>query len=566
MNLESFADQSLIRTVDHLPIVSSFCRKIDLVNTINRLVPTKMNNDVGTTVLALVLDTLSGRSPLYRLEDFASNHDTGLLLGRELESNSFNDTSVGRAMDVLFDYGTESIFSEVAFRAACISKINMQHVHFDTTSINLWGDYSMCEKGKNNDQLQIVYGYSKDHRPDLKQFMIEMFCVGRNIPIYGKCIDGNSSDKTVNNKILSRISDHMAKYGLKPEAFIYIADSAMVTEANLEMVGKNHFITRLPFNYKEADRAVSEAVNRNMWVDIGTLAGERPTAARPVAQYRATEVRINLYGKSYRGVVVHSSAHDKRRQKKIERQIKHSHSILSRLVKKQENIRYACLADAQMAAEHLSGKATDYHSIEVSIENTICYAKGRPPKNGERNIDSINFSLKATLTENKINIGIKKEEAGCFILLTNVPIKDHEQALDAKALLEAYKDQHGIERNFSFLKDPLIVNDIFLKKPERVEVLGMILLISLLVWNLIEHDLREHVKKSGFPLPGWEEKKTYAPTSFMMSKKFTGIQTITNDGNRVSSKRSNDVQNQYLSALGLSWEVFSNHHVVPKFN
>jgi hypothetical protein len=36
--------------------------------------------------------------PLYRLEDFAENHDTGLLLGRELDSSSLNDTSVGRAI------------------------------------------------------------------------------------------------------------------------------------------------------------------------------------------------------------------------------------------------------------------------------------------------------------------------------------------------------------------------------------------------------------------------------------------------------------------------------------
>jgi len=46
-------------------------------------------------------------------------------------------------------------------------------------------------------------------------------------------------------------------------------------------------------------------------------------------------------------------------------------------------------------------------------------------------------------------------------------------------VLMAYKEQQGIERNFGFLKDPLIVNDIFLKRPDRIEVLGFILLTSL---------------------------------------------------------------------------------------
>jgi len=34
----------------------------------------------------------------------------------------------------------------------------------------------------------------------------------------------------------------------------------------------------------------------------------------------------------------------------------------------------------------------------------------------------------------------------------------------AMDILKIYKEQHGIEKNFGFLKDPLIVNDLFLKK------------------------------------------------------------------------------------------------------
>ena len=72
-------------------------------------------------------------------------------------------------------------------------------------------------------------GYSKDKRPDLKQFMVSMLCVDRNIPIVGKTQDGNSSDKTLNNELLSNISAHLAEYGFMPGASIYVADSAFVT-------------------------------------------------------------------------------------------------------------------------------------------------------------------------------------------------------------------------------------------------------------------------------------------------------------------------------------------------
>ena len=61
---------------------------------------------------------------------------------------------------------------------------------------------------------------------------------------------------------------------------------------------------------------------------------------------------------------------------------------------------------------------------------------------------------------------------------------------DANEILKAYKDQYGIEQNFSFLKDPVIVNSIFLKSPQRIEVLGLVLLLSLLIWRLIERQMR----------------------------------------------------------------------------
>ena len=52
--------------VQHLPLVKAYADKIGLVAVINQLVPTEMAVDPGTIVLGMILDTLSGRSPLYR--------------------------------------------------------------------------------------------------------------------------------------------------------------------------------------------------------------------------------------------------------------------------------------------------------------------------------------------------------------------------------------------------------------------------------------------------------------------------------------------------------------------
>jgi transposase len=546
--IEQLLDNMMITRVDHLPIVATFCRRISLVETINRMVPTQMDVDVGTIVLAMVLDTLSGRSPLYRLADFFKHQDTELLLGHHLASSAFNDTSVGRAMDAIFEVGADKLFSEVAFQACLRFPLDMSKVHFDTTSVSVWGAYDSCSPDSGN--LNITYGHSKDHRPDLKQFMIKMLCVGRNIPILGGCLDGNTSDKTVNNEVLSRISKHMARHGLSPGAFLYIADSAMVTENNLRVIGENIFVSRLPFSYNETSRVVAESATEDCWEQVGTLNETPSTNKRPSAQYQLAEKTVILYGQEYRAVVVHSSANDKRRLKRIERDIKKSETTLHKLLAEETTREYFCRADAEQAASRMREFVGELHHIETSVSEKVRYTRGRPKKGQSRNVASVHYVFDAKVLPNVENIEQKRQEAGCFVLLSNVPLQGNT-AQTGVDLLRAYKEQHGIERNFSFLKDPLIVNDMFLKKPERIEVLGAILMMALLVWNLIEHTLREHVRNNDVGLPGWDNKKTYRPTAFMMSTMFSGLQIIRVGKICRLTMSLTDVQCRYLQALGL---------------
>lgn len=141
----------------------------------------------------------------------------------------------------------------------------------------------------------------------------------------------------------------MAKHGLEPGAFVYIADSAMVTRDNLTMVGDNLFLTRLPFSYNEAGRVVSEAMEQNVWDEAGALNETPATVKRPAALYSITEKTVTLYEKEYRAVVVHSTAHDKRRLKRLERQIKKSTSTLSKLIAKEAKSEFFCRPDADAA-------------------------------------------------------------------------------------------------------------------------------------------------------------------------------------------------------------------------
>src|ERR687883_53147 len=273
--------------VQHLPIVKAYADKIGLVEVINQVVPTEMAVDPGTIVLGLVLDTLSGRSPLYRLEEFFAHQDTALLLGKALPPRAFTDDTVGRVLDRLYDCGTMKLFTACAVRASMRFGLERRYVHFDTTSRSVWGDYQFAET--QDLPFQVTYGYSKDKRPDLKQFVLSTLCVDRAVPIWGKPEDGNASDKTLNTTLLSEITQRLACYGVQPGAYIYIADAALVTEDNLTALRDTFFITRLPATYSECGRVIAEAVARNAWEEVGILAQTPPTQHRPGTCYRVAE-------------------------------------------------------------------------------------------------------------------------------------------------------------------------------------------------------------------------------------------------------------------------------------
>jgi transposase len=228
--------------VHHLPIVKAYADKIGLVEVINELVPSEMEVDPGTMVLGLVLDTLSGRSPLYRLEEFFAQHDTELLLGKALPAQAFNDDTVGRMLDRLYEVGTMKLFTACAVRADTLFGLDKRHVHFDTTSMSVYGDYALPEDREV--PFTITHGYSKDKRPDLKQFVLATLCVDRAVPLWGEPHDGNASDKTVNNTLVSTLATFMAQHGVAPGAYTYVADAALVTEAKLAALGDTCCIRR----------------------------------------------------------------------------------------------------------------------------------------------------------------------------------------------------------------------------------------------------------------------------------------------------------------------------------
>ncbi len=542
--------------VNHLPIIASYARRLGLVEIVNGLVPVEMDVEPGVIVLGMVLDTLSGRSPLYHLEKSFEPCDRELLFGEALSPGYFNDDNVGRVLDRIYEAGTQKIFSSVSVAALRRFELSTKHVHFDTTSVNLYGDYLNGEGEEA--PLKITHGYSKDRRPDLKQFVLSLLCVGTDVPILGKLEDGNASDKTLNHRLLSEVSGHMKAHGVEEDAFIYVADSAMVTEANLAQAGdRTQFISRLPATYNEHERVILSAIEANRWVEVGHIAQTRGTKNRPGASYRVHEGTVTLYGKAYRAVVVHSSAHDKRRQKRLARELSASLKESKAAAKACQSRKFFCQADAEAAGAEMMAQSTAYHQLRVSVEERPRDGRGRPKQNAPRTPVAIEYGLKAEIIEKSEALAKRREQAGCFVLLTNVP-GEEQGGYSAEMILRTYKEQHGIEKNFGFLKDDQIVNALFLKRAERIEALGLILLISLLIWRLIEQVMRSHLEKHHNTVPGWDNKPTNRPTAYMVRWKFKGILVLCVGQQRYLAKPLSAVQEAFLDALQVPQSCFTH--------
>ena len=237
------------------------------------------NMDVsgGKMVKGLILNTLSGRDPLYRVEEYFSHQDTELLIGKGVDSSAFSDDNIGRVFDRIFSYGTSKLFSEISLEAVKKFSIDTTHLHHDTTSVSVWGAYENSRY--DGSPFEINLGNSKDRRPDLIQFVVSLLTAEKDLPIETRIYSGNEDDKTISAGILKRISAYMAGYGIDGEGFIYTGDSVMVTGPNLAFMGgannpKVKFISRMPATFGVVDILIAEAVAKNDWTDIGRLSEE----------------------------------------------------------------------------------------------------------------------------------------------------------------------------------------------------------------------------------------------------------------------------------------------------
>jgi transposase len=503
-----------VQNLDHLGLVAGLIDEIGIVEKINQLVGEKPGEIVspGHAVKAMILNGLGLVSaPLYLFSQFFEGKATEHLIGEGIKAEHLNDDRLGRVLDKLYLTGTSQIFTLVALAAAEKFDVSLNTVHLDSSSFHLHGEYEsdlpevyFSSQEVNSDEqnslvgnqraapvpIKITYGYSRDHRPDLKQFILDLICSGDgDVPLFLRVASGNESDSAGFAQIFKEF-----KKQLELEALM-VADSALYTAPNIFKMATLRWLCRVPLTLKQA-RQLIEQLSDEDFVE-STIPG-----------YRWAAQTSNYGGVRQRWLVVESEIRRISDLRQLEKNIAKAHQEAKKKLRELAAQEFACEPDARAAANRLS-KQLKYHNLtQINIEPVL-------PEPEASSSNSAEFSqqvckIQAQLEPDAGVIVKQTRAAGRFILATNV--LDINQ-LSYDEMIAKYKQQQSCERGFAFLKDPLFFTDsIFLKSPERIEALALVMGLCLLVYSLGQRYLRSQLRQANSTLKNQLGQPTLSPS------------------------------------------------------
>ena len=543
MSLESQID---VQDLDHLGIIAGIIDDIGIVEIIDRELGKHPQEKVsaGQAVKAMILNCMGFlTSPLYLFSEFFAGKATEHLIGEGVTAEHLNESRLGRVMDQLYEYGITLMFVKIASEMSKKFGISTNHAHLDGTSIAVHGKYETVEgreesivENESGEPLAIAItqGYSRDHRPDLKQFTWHlMTSEEEGIPLYMNVGDGNKTDQSAFPEVIKAFRSEWE--GEQPE--LYVMDAAFYSEANLQEFGNSiEWISRVPATLKAAQELIE------------SLLPEQFNEQYDKKGYRFCVVCSTYAGIKQQWVVVESlqrmEADLKTAAKKIEKALNEKEKALKSLT----NRSFACEADALSAVTEFE-KTLKFHNLsELQIGSQPHYSRrGRP--NPEQQPTHNSWHIQAGLIENPVTVAAIQKQAGRFILATNSV--DSEKWADSDILRE-YKGQQSTERGFRFLKDPLFfASSVFLKNSKRIMALAMLMTLALMVYTLGQRQLRLALVQANASLPNQKGKPTARPTLRWILQCFLSVHLVFCNNLKLQIKLS-DRQNLILRFLGAS--------------
>jgi len=301
-------------------------------------------------------------------------------------------------------------------------------VHLDSTTLSLHGTYDAFDDHASPKPL---VGYSKDHRPDLKQVTLQCVSLGKSaLPIWIEALDGNSSDKKSFPETVKRVNKFYQQIKAAPK-MCFVADSALYGNTLCEL--DVDWLTRVPENYSDAR----------------LLRDGRDIEWTQSQDMRYKFLSYTPQNKQERWLLIRSEPAFNRENETFLRKHAKMFDELQKSLWHLSCQQFNCEKDAKKAIEKIIFSKKHFYNIAYEVVALPRYnSKARPSKHQEP--DGFLYQIKLIgVASDLTQINKKRETLGRFILATNVL---DQNILSNEAMLTDYKDQSQIERGFRFIK------------------------------------------------------------------------------------------------------------------
>ena len=547
-----------------LPLVNHFLQRIALEQLLDKYVPTRDRRSTVAHAQALgvlLRSIIVEREPIYRQQESAVSFAAELFGLSAAQMWQLGDDRIGRALDRLFDADRAALLTEVVLSVGEKFAVRFSELHNDSTSVRFCGQY----RGASGHLIRgrtapaITYGYSKDHRPDLKQLLFILTTEAEGgVPVQFRVADGNTNDST------THIETWNALRALAGRAdFLYVADSKLCSRDNMDHIHRagGRFVTVMP-------RTRLEDAEFREWIQTNTppweLIWDRPNPrARDAPRdrwylYKAPLPSAEVWTVVWVWSTLLTLRQEARRRRNIVAATEALSALRQRLVSPKTRRRSAAAIDLQVAQILEHYHVGRYVKVRRSVREEHRYKqnqRGRPgPNTVYRKITRRRYDLEWTLDEAAIAYDQKSD--GMYPLLTN------DRSLSPAQVLQAHKGQPSIEKRFEQIKTVHEIAPVFLKNEGRIEALFTLYFLAMLVQALIERELRLAMKRERIvQLPLYpEQRPCRRPTTEQILRLFSLAErhTLVSNGRAVQvfNPALTDLQRQVLSLLGVPYRAY----------
>jgi Domain of unknown function (DUF4277) len=452
-------------------VVASFCRRLDLRGIVDRACPIRQVATLthGQVICALVANRLTSPTPLRRVEDWARTWAVQETFG--IAPDALNDDRIGRALDAIAPK-LDAIVGSVGAQAIAAFGVDVARLHWDMTSISLYGAYDEVQDGF----IAPRFGHPKDRRPDLKQVQTGLGVSGDGgVPVFHRAYDGGAGEVAQVAGAMRALRKLAGK-----RRFLLVGDSKLVSYANLRgiMAAEVDFIAPASKTYVPAELLASLDLEAATPVDY---LAERDAGKPPDQRgsYRVIEDTMTICGKRstdpvlrVRRVFVWSSARAGAAATARARKLERATDDLQRLARGLGSRHYPTVDKVQARLATIARSRRVAGLLRAKV--------GTDPATG-----------KPTLAWWFDPAALAAEQAtdGWYALLTNL---DPAQA-DAAGVLARYKGQEVVERRYGAFKGPLAVAPLFVQSNRRIQALVSVICLALLIFCLVERQVRRAI-------------------------------------------------------------------------